>query len=104
MPKPKRNWPVIVGILFIVGFIAAMVGSTTGNSTYRCEVCIDFGGRQVCRNGAASTETEAERIAATSACTDLSSGMTSLMQCEQSAPRHVSWKRKGGEEPAPAAR
>ena len=35
---------------------------------------------------------EAERIAATAACTDLTSGMTALMQCEQSAPRQVTWK------------
>ncbi len=93
MPKSKIKWPVIAGVAFMVAFIAAMVYSTMGNNSFRCEVCIDFGGRQVCRNGAASTEAEAERIAATSACTDLSSGMTSLMQCEQSAPRHVTWKK-----------
>lgn len=90
--KKKTKWPVIFGIAFAVAFLVAIMLSSQGNNRYRCEVCITFDGRQICRNGAAATETEAERIAATSACTDLSSGMTSLMQCEQSAPRKVSWK------------
>jgi len=93
MAKSKTKWPVVVGVVFIVGFVAAMVLSTGGNNTYRCEVCIDFGNRKVCRNGAAATQAEAERIAASAACTDLSSGMTALMQCEQNAPRTVSWKK-----------
>ncbi len=91
--KSKTKWPVIAGVVFIFGFIAAMVYSTVGSNTFRCEVCIDFDGRKVCRNGAATTELEAERIAATSACTDLASGMTALMQCEQGARRTVTWKK-----------
>jgi hypothetical protein len=49
-------------------------------------------GRTVCRNGAAATQAGAERIAGDTACTDLSSGMTSLMQCQNNAPRKVTWK------------
>ena len=92
MTKSKKKWPVIAGIAFNVAFLTAMLMSTGGNAKFRCEVCITFEGRQICRNGAASSQTEAERIAASSACTDLSSGMTSLMQCEQNAPRKVTWK------------
>ena len=36
---------------------------------------------------------QAERIGASTACTDLTSGMTALMQCEQAAPRKVTWKK-----------
>ncbi len=84
---------MIAGVVFIVGFVALMLLSTRGNAKYRCEVCITFDGRTVCRNGAAPTQLEAERIASDTACTDLSSGMTSLMQCQNSAPRKVTWKQ-----------
>jgi hypothetical protein len=90
--KSRRKWPVIAGFAFILIFIAAMLLTTQGNAKYRCEVCVTFDGRTVCRNGAAPTQMEAERIASDTACTDLSSGMTSLLQCQNNAPRKVSWK------------
>jgi hypothetical protein len=93
MTKAKRKWPVIAGIAFIALFILAMLITTRGNAKFRCEVCVTFDGRTVCRNGAAPTRPEAERIASDTACTDLSSGMTSLMQCQNNAPRKVTWKQ-----------
>jgi hypothetical protein len=92
MAKSKRKWPVIAGVAFIAIFIAALIYTSGGNNTYRCEVCVTFEGRTVCRNGAASEKPQAERIAADTACTDLSSGMTSLMQCQNNAPRKVTWR------------
>ena len=91
--KKKTKWPVIAGIAFIAIFIAAMVYSSTGNNQFRAEVCVTFEGRTVCRNAASTTMQEAERIGTSTACTDLTSGMTPLMQCEQSAPRKVTWKK-----------
>jgi hypothetical protein len=90
--KSKRKWPVIAGILFIAVFLAALAFTTSGNARYRCEVCVTFGGRTLCRNGAATTQPEAERIARDEACSELSSGMTSLMQCQQSGDTKVTWK------------
>jgi len=92
MPKSKRKWPVILGIAFIVVFIGAMAYSTLGNAQDRCEVCITFNGRTLCRNGAATTKEQAERIASDSVCSDLSQGMTQLLQCQDNAPRRVTWK------------
>ena len=91
--QKKTKWPVIAGVVFIVAFIAAMVFSSTGNDQYRAEVCVTFEGRTVCRNSAATTKLEAERIGASTACTDLTAGMTALMQCEQNSPRQVTWKQ-----------
>lgn len=92
MSKLKRKLPVILGVGFIAIFVALMLISTRGNAKFRCEVCVTFEGRTVCRNGAAPTQMEAERIASDTACTDLSSGMTSLVQCQNNAPRKVTWK------------
>jgi hypothetical protein len=90
--RSKRKWPVIAGIAFIVIFIGAMAWSTLGNARFHCQVCITYNGQSLCRDGAATTKTEAERIAADGICTDLSHGMTELMQCQQNAPRQVIWK------------
>ena len=93
MTKTKRKWPVIAGIAFITAFIAAMAYSTFGNAQYHCEVCITYNDRTLCRNGAATTKDQAERMATDSACTDLGSGMTQLMQCQNNAPRKITWKQ-----------
>ena len=92
MAQSKKKWPVIAGVLFVVVVIGALVYTSGGNNSFRCEVCVTFEGRTVCRNGGAPTKMEAERIAADTACTDLSRGMTSLMQCQNNAPRKVTWK------------
>ncbi|MDP9169832.1 MAG: hypothetical protein M3N54_04390 [Acidobacteriota bacterium] len=92
MKRSNKKWPVIIGAVFIVGVIATIMMTSRGNAAYRCEVCVTFEGRTVCRNGAAPTREGAERTASDIACTDLSSGMTSLMQCQSAAPRKVTWK------------
>jgi len=91
--KKKTPWPVIAGVAFIAIFIALMFYSSAGNNQFRAEVCVTFEGRTVCRNSAATTQQEAERIGTSTACTDLTSGMTALLACEQSAPRKVTWKK-----------
>ena len=88
----KKKWPVIAGVIFIVGFVAVMIITSGGNSKYRCEVCMTFGGNTVCRNGAAVTQMEAQRIATEAACSDLTSGMNNLEQCRNSPPK-VTWKQ-----------
>jgi hypothetical protein len=92
VPAAKRKWPVIAGVVFIVAFLAAMAWSTLGNAQNRCEVCVTFNGRTLCKNGAGRTKEDAERMATDSICTDLGSGMTQLMQCQNNAPRRVTWK------------
>jgi hypothetical protein len=93
MARSKRKWPVILGVAFVAIVLGALFyTSGESNRKFRCEVCITFDGRTVCRNGAAPTQMEAERIASDTACTDLSSGMTSLLQCQNNAPRKVTWK------------
>lgn len=93
MTKSKRKWPVIAGVAFIVAFIAAMAWSTFGNAKLHVEICITYNGRTICRDGAATTREQAERAATDSACTDLTGNMTELMQCQNNAPRKITWKQ-----------
>lgn len=91
MAKSKTKWPVIAGIAFVVIFIAAVAFSTMGNGLYRCQVCVTFEGRTMCRDGAAASKEQAERVASDLACADLTSGMTNILHCGAS-PRQVTWK------------
>jgi hypothetical protein len=91
LAKSKTKWPVIFGVLFIVGFIAAMVFTSGGNDKFRCEVCKTFDGNTKCFSAAAGTKVEAERAATEGACSGLTSGMNNLEQCRNSAAQ-VTWK------------
>lgn len=82
---------MIAGVIFIVGFIAAMVFSTSSEAQFHCEICIAFNGGTVCRNGAASTRQEAQRIATESACSDLGAG--GFSNCRNTVPVSVKWKQ-----------
>jgi hypothetical protein len=88
----KRKLPVLLGVGFIVIFLAAMFLLTPRRAKFNCEVCMTFGGRTVCRNGGGETREAAIRIASDTACTDLTSGMTPLLQCQSTAPTRVTWK------------
>ena len=88
----KRK-PLIAALIFVAVVIAAIVYSTFGNARYRVEVCVTFRDRTLCRNGAATTREEAERIATDAACTDLTAGMSEFRQCEANAPRRATWRR-----------
>jgi hypothetical protein len=90
--KSKRKWPVIAGIAFIAIFLGAMAYSTFGNTKEHCEVCVTFNGRTNCGNSASTTREQAERAATDLACNGLTSGMTELMQCQNSPTRTITFK------------
>lgn len=90
MAGAKRKWPVIAGVIFIAGFVAAMILSTSTTAKFHCEVCMAFNGGTICRNGAASTQMEAQRIATESACSDLGAG--GFSPCRNTNPVSVKWK------------
>jgi hypothetical protein len=90
--KPKRKWPVILGAAFIVIVIALVAYTSGGNTQQHCEVCVTFNGRTVCGNSAATTRESAERAATDIACNGLVSGMTELLQCQNSPTRTVTFK------------
>jgi hypothetical protein len=90
--KSKRKWPVIAGIAFIVIFIALVAYTTGGNTQQHCEVCVTFNGKTNCGNSASTTREQAERTATDLACNSLGSGMTELMQCQNSPTRRVTCK------------
>jgi hypothetical protein len=89
----KKKLPVLLGILFVAVFIGAMIYTSAGNATFRCEVCITYNGRTACGNGAGAKQTEAERMATDISCSQLTAGMTELMQCQNSPTKKITWKQ-----------
>jgi hypothetical protein len=84
---------VLLAIVFVAVVIGAIVYTsfTASASRYRCEVCMEFQGRQSCRTASAATEMGARRTAQDNACAGIASGVTDSMQCGNTQPVSVKW-------------
>ena len=80
------SWVTAAGLVGVVGFVVA---SSLRVGGVRCEVCIEFEGRQACRAVDADEEGDAHRGANTNACALLASGVTQSMACERTPPSKV---------------
>lgn len=80
----QTSW-LVFGVLIIL--IAIVVYSSLQIGGVRCEVCIQFQGREVCRSVDGTTEAEALSAATTNACALLTSGVTNTLACERTPPK-----------------
>ncbi len=85
-----RN-PVILGIVFAIAIVAALVYTSFGNRQFHCEVCMAYNGRTSCRKASAANREAALRSATDNACAQIASGVTETMGCGSSAPASVRW-------------
>ena len=76
----KRTSWVALGVILVV--MTIVVYSTFQIGGVRCEVCITFHGRQVCRSVDGANEHEAQMAAITNACALLASGVTDTIACQ----------------------
>jgi len=77
------SWVTAAVLLALIGFV---VYSSLRVGGVRCEVCIDFEGRQACRAVDADAEADAHQSAVNNACAQLASGVTQTMACERTPP------------------
>jgi hypothetical protein len=80
------KWTSWVTAAVLLGLIGFVVWSSLRAGRVRCEVCIDFGGRQACRAVDGDTESAARMSAINNACAFLASGVTQVMACERTPP------------------
>jgi hypothetical protein len=80
----KRSGWLLAGVLLL--FIAFIIYRSLHIVGYRCSVCIDFRGQEVCRTVDGPTEREARSGATTNACAFLASGVTDSLACERTMP------------------
>jgi hypothetical protein len=83
--------PVIVAIGIAVALLALIVFSTFGERV-RVEVCMEFQGQTVCKTNSATTRDLAIRSAIQNACGEVSSGVTQVMQCQNTPPKSITVK------------
>jgi hypothetical protein len=85
--KKRRRWlSTLTAVAVLLPIIAVVVYSSFQVSDYECEVCIAFGGREVCRTVTGKTEAEGLRSATDNACALLAGGVTDTLRCTRTMP------------------
>lgn len=77
------SWVTTAALALVVGVV---VYSSLQVGHIRCEVCIEFRGRQSCRAVDGNSAQEARMSAINNACAQLASGVTDSMACERTPP------------------
>jgi len=87
------NKPVIAGIIFVVVVLVVVVYSSfTMTNKVRAEVCMEYGGRTICKTVSGDNQEHVLRTASENACAELTGGVTDSMACERATPKSVTWK------------
>jgi len=76
----------LIGLLLGAAFIAGTVYLALEQNRVECEVCMSYRGRQLCETSSAMTRDDALMQATSTVCAQISSGVTSGIQCTSSPP------------------
>lgn len=88
-----RAMRTAIGVALAVAFAAALAFATLRETQTTCEVCVDYGGGSECRRSSAAAPDEAIRMAQSTACAVLASGVTRTMECQRTRPRSAQCDR-----------
>jgi hypothetical protein len=89
--RKRRRWlSTITAIVILVPVAGFVVYSSFQVSDYECEVCITYGGQEVCRTVTGKTEAEGLRGAVDNACALLAGGVTDTLRCTRTPPTRAS--------------
>lgn len=78
----RTTWVGLGGIITVIAIVVYLSFQIGG---VRCEACITFHGRQVCRSVDGANEREAQMAAITNACALLASGVTDSIACQNAS-------------------
>jgi hypothetical protein len=87
----RKPWKIFVGLGF-VALIVFIVYSSTGLAQVTCQVCVEFHGNTSCKPAAGPTKDEAVKTAWGIACSDLASGRTEGILCQNTPPKTIACK------------
>ncbi len=82
----------IIGGIFGVVILGAILFLSMGFTQYTCEVCIDFKGRSQCRTAAGADQETAMNTARDNACAYLVASKTDGFLCGQTRPAKIDCK------------
>ena len=80
---------VVIGSLFGVVMLGAVLFLSMGLNQYTCEVCVEFNGRVQCRKAAGAEKQTAMTTAHDNACAFLVTSKTDGFLCGQTRPTRV---------------
>ena len=92
-PGGRKN--LVAALVVLVPIAAFVVWSSFQVSAVECEVCMRFGGQDMCRTASAASRDEALRSATDNACALLTSGMTNTIRCHQADPTKTACRAVG---------
>ena len=84
------KWTSWLALGTLVGLIGFVVWSSLNVGGVRCEVCVEFAGRQACRAVDGDSDKDTLAAARTNACAQVASGVTDSMACERAPARKSS--------------
>lgn len=79
----------IIGTLFGVAILGALIFLSMGFDAYTCEVCMTFKGRTQCRTASGADRQTATQSAHDNACAFLVNSKTDGFLCAQTPPSNV---------------
>ena len=79
----------VIGGLFGVALLGAIVYLSLGFDQYTCEVCVTFKGRTQCRAASGASQEVAHQAAHDNACAFLVASKTDGFLCNQTQPTQV---------------
>jgi hypothetical protein len=91
MAGKHRRWlSTLTAMAVLVPVTVVVVYSSFQVSDYECEVCMAFGGQEVCGTVTGKTEEEGLRGAIDNACALLAGGVTDTLRCTRTRPTRAS--------------
>ncbi len=81
----SKNQKLLIPVGFIL-LLGLIVYSSTGLDNVSCEVCMEFKGREMCKNAAGTTQEEAIETAKNNACADIAGGREDSIACTGRTP------------------
>ena len=76
----------LIGIVFGVLFLRAIIYQTLGMRQYECEVCVEFDGQTKCLSVKAESEQQAIQTGRDNACSFLTGNRAESFRCSQTPP------------------
>ncbi|MGH9518503.1 MAG: hypothetical protein ACRD2D_02600 [Terriglobales bacterium] len=87
MPKPLR----LLLVALVVVVVLYVVYSSLHTARFRVEVCVSYHDLSACRVAEGRTQEEAQRAAHDNACSQITSGVTGTLGCQNTPASSVRW-------------
>lgn len=90
--RPPAALRIAIALL-IFTVVLYVIYSTLHTARYAVEVCVSYQGKAACRTAEGRTQQEALRAAHDNACSQITSGVTGTIGCQDTPATRVQWKR-----------